>query len=94
MRAGEQRLEGIINPQIREVLGSDGVTSNTILSDERSGLMDQITVQAQERAASLGLEVLDVRLKQTNLPIQKPRGDLRPDARRAGAGSRRRGRPR
>ena len=70
MRAGEQRLEGIINPQIREVLGSEGVTSNTILSEERSGLMDQITVQAQERAASLGLEVLDVRLKQTNLPIQ------------------------
>ncbi|MDG4648566.1 protease modulator HflC [Roseibacterium sp. SDUM158017] len=70
MRAGEARLEGIINPQIREVLGSEGVTSNTILSEERAALMDQITEQAQVRAADLGLEVLDVRLKQTNLPAQ------------------------
>jgi len=70
VRAGEERLEGIINPTIRAVLGADGVTSNTILSPERSRLMDQITEQARERAAALGLEVLDVRLKQTNLPSQ------------------------
>lgn len=70
LRAGEDRLEGIINPQIRAVLGSDGVTSNTILSDERAALMEQITAQARARAAVLGLEVLDVRLKQTNLPAQ------------------------
>ncbi|AHM02550.1 HflC protein [Roseibacterium elongatum DSM 19469] len=70
LRAGEDRLEGIINPTIRAVLGSDGVTSNTILSTERATLMDQITEQARARAAVLGLEVLDVRLKQTNLPAQ------------------------
>jgi membrane protease subunit HflC len=70
IRAGEDRLEGIINPTIRAVLGADGVTSNTILSDERAALMDQITVQARARAAALGLEVLDVRLKQTTLPAQ------------------------
>ncbi|MBF9058233.1 protease modulator HflC [Rhodobacterales bacterium HKCCSP123] len=70
IRAGEDRLEGIINPTIRAVLGADGVTSNTILSEERAALMDQITVQARARAAALGLEVLDVRLKQTNLPAQ------------------------
>ena len=70
IRTGEQRLEGIINPTIRAVLGADGVTSNTILSDERAGLMDQITEQARDRAAAIGLRVLDVRLKQTNLPAQ------------------------
>ena len=70
IRAGEERLEGILNPTIRAVLGADGVTSNTILSSERSRLMDQITAEARLRAAALGLEVLDVRLKQTNLPIQ------------------------
>mgnify|MGYP000176836474 CR=1 FL=1 len=70
IRAGEERLEGIINPTIRAVLGADGVTSNTILSAERSRLMDEITAQARARAAALGLEVLDVRLKQTNLPSQ------------------------
>ncbi|MGP1356373.1 protease modulator HflC [Roseicyclus sp.] len=70
MRAGEERLEGILNPRIREVLGAEGVTSNTILSAERSALMAQITAEARLAAASLGLEVLDVRLKQTNLPGQ------------------------
>jgi len=70
LRAGELRLEGIINPTIRAVLGSDGVTSNTILSEERAALMMQITTQARRSADVLGLEVLDVRLKQTNLPAQ------------------------
>ncbi|MEM7721447.1 MAG: protease modulator HflC, partial [Pseudomonadota bacterium] len=70
LRAGEQRLESIINPTIRAVLGADGVTSNTILSEDRAGLIIQITAQARARAAALGLQVLDVRLKQTNLPAQ------------------------
>ncbi len=70
LRTGEDRLERIINPQIREVLGADGVTSNTILSDERAVLMQQITALARAEARQLGLQVLDVRLKQTNLPVQ------------------------
>lgn len=69
-RAAEDRLEGILNPQIRAVLGSEGVTSNTILSADRSILMERITAQARTRAAPLGLEVIDVRLKQTALPEQ------------------------
>lgn len=70
MRAAEQRLEGILNPQIRAVLGSDGVTSNTILSADRGALTARITQQARERALDIGLDVVDVRLKQTNLPAQ------------------------
>ena len=70
LRAAEDRLEGILNPTIRAVLGSDGVTSNTILSADRAELMDRITTQARQRALPLGLEVVDVRLKQTNLPDQ------------------------
>ncbi|MBE3640473.1 protease modulator HflC [Mangrovicoccus algicola] len=70
LATAESRLEGIINPQIRAILGQDGVTSNTILSEDRSGLMQQITDASRQRAASLGIEVLDVRLKQTNLPEQ------------------------
>ncbi|MBW4710240.1 protease modulator HflC [Roseobacter sp. YSTF-M11] len=70
MRAAEDRLEGILNPTIRAVLGSDGVTSNTILSADRAGLMARITEQARLRALPLGLDVVDVRLKQTNLPEQ------------------------
>ena len=70
MRGAEDRLEGILNPVIRAVLGSNGVTSNTILSADRAGLMARITEQARQRALPLGLEVVDVRLKQTNLPEQ------------------------
>jgi modulator of FtsH protease HflC len=70
MRTAEDRLEAILNPQIRAVLGSDGVTSNTILSADRAELMARITTQARARAIPLGLEVLDVRLKQTALPQQ------------------------
>ncbi|MCH2166244.1 MAG: protease modulator HflC [Oceanicola sp.] len=70
LRLAENRLEGILNPVIRAVLGADGVTSNTILSSERASLMGQIREQAQARASAIGLEVVDVRLKQTNLPAQ------------------------
>ncbi|MEP5758312.1 MAG: protease modulator HflC [Litoreibacter sp.] len=70
LRAVEDRLEGILNPVIRGVLGSEGVTSNTILSADRASLMNRITVQARARATALGIEVVDVRLKQTNLPTQ------------------------
>ncbi len=70
MRAAEGQLEDILNPQIRAVLGADGVTSNTILSDERAALMAQITLRARSLGERLGLEVLDVRLKRTELPQQ------------------------
>jgi membrane protease subunit HflC len=70
MSAAEARLEGILNPQIRAVLGSEGVTSNTILSADRAALMARITAGARSEAANLGIQVLDVRLKQTNLPAQ------------------------
>ena len=70
LRDAERRLEGILNPTIRAVLGSDGVTSNTILSADRADLMARITARARASALPLGLEVVDVRLKQTNLPDQ------------------------
>ncbi len=64
------QLNGILDGQIRAVLGSQGVTSNTILSPERSALMDRIREQSDARAQALGLSVVDVRLRQTNLPEQ------------------------
>ncbi|MBU2868538.1 protease modulator HflC [Pacificibacter marinus] len=70
LRKAEVDLNGIIIDRIRAVLGADGVTSNTILSAERTVLMQQVTDQARTRAAQLGVDILDVRLKQTNLPEQ------------------------
>ena len=70
LRAAEDRLSSILNAQIREVLGADQVTSDTILSQDRRILMNRIRDQAQISAQGLGLDVVDVRLKQTNLPAQ------------------------
>lgn len=70
LRAAEDRLDSIITTQTRAVLGSDGVTSNTILSEDRANLMVRITELSQARSSALGLEIVDVRLKQTALPDQ------------------------
>ncbi|MEM8554660.1 MAG: protease modulator HflC [Pseudomonadota bacterium] len=70
LRTAEDRLNEIVTTQTRAVLGSDGVTSNTILSSDRASLMVRITELSQARAAALGLEIVDVRLKQTALPDQ------------------------
>lgn len=69
-RRAASELGGILESQIRAVLGAEGVKSNTILSPERSALMDQIRMRSDIRAKALGLEVVDVRLRQTNLPEQ------------------------
>jgi len=62
----ENRLDSILRAEIREVLGS--VSSNDILSSDRAALMLRIRNGAITEARSLGLEVIDVRLKRTDLP--------------------------
>lgn len=64
----ENRLERILNAATREVLGS--VTSNTVLSADRVALMNQIRDAAIKEAESLGVEVVDVRIKRADLPSQ------------------------
>ncbi|QHQ34999.1 protease modulator HflC [Algicella marina] len=68
MGIAESRLSTILTSQIREVLGS--VSSNTILSADRVALMNRIRDAAIVRARSLGVEVIDVRIKRTELPEQ------------------------
>ena len=70
IQAAEDRLESILQAQTRAVLGSDGVTSNTILSADRAILMNRIRDASRSRAEAIGLQVVDVRLKQTALPEQ------------------------
>lgn len=65
-RAAETRIDSILKAQIREILGS--VSSNDILSTDRAALMLKIRNGAIADARALGLEVIDVRLKRTDLP--------------------------
>ncbi len=60
------RLDSILRAETREVLGS--VSSNDILSSDRFALMLRIRNSAITQAQALGIEVIDVRLKRTDLP--------------------------
>ena len=60
------RLDSILRANTREVLGS--VTSNEILSVDRAALMLRIRNAAFDEAQALGLQVIDVQLKRTDLP--------------------------
>ena len=66
--AAEDRLDSILRSQTREVLGS--VASNDILSSDRAALMLRIRNGAVTQANELGIEIIDVRLKRTDLPSQ------------------------
>lgn len=68
VRSAESRLERILNAATREALGS--VSSNTVLSADRAALMEQIRDTAKIDAENLGVEIIDVRLKRTDLPTQ------------------------
>lgn len=67
-RSAEDRLDRVLRAATREVLGS--VSSNDILSTDRAELMLRIRNQAIAGAANLGVEIVDVRLKRTDLPTQ------------------------
>ncbi len=64
----ENRIDTILRAQTREVLGS--VTSSEILSEDRATLAAQIRDASKTEASSLGVEIIDVRLKRTDLPEQ------------------------
>lgn len=66
--AAVTRLESILNASLREVLG--GVTSDTILSDERSELMTRIRDVARAQSQNIGVQIVDVRLRRVDLPQQ------------------------
>ncbi|WP_125560757.1 protease modulator HflC [Pseudoalteromonas rubra] len=62
----ETLLKQKVNNGLRTNFGSR--TIKEIVSGERSELMEEALVQASESAQELGIEVLDVRVKQINLP--------------------------
>lgn len=67
-RMAAERVDRIVRDELRGALGR--VSSNDILSEARTELMDQVRAGASVKAAQLGLEIVDVRLKQTDLPPQ------------------------
>ena len=60
------RLDTLVSANLREILGS--VPLSSVLTAEREALMKQIAAAVNEDAATLGLEVVDVRIKRADLP--------------------------
>ncbi len=65
-RVAVQRLGTVINAKLREILG--GETLTTVLSDKRASIMDRILEGVKEEAADFGVDVIDVRIRRSDLP--------------------------
>ncbi len=92
IRTAQSRLDSILRAQTREVLGS--VNSNDILSVDRAALMVKIRNGAAAKAQSLGVTIIDVRLKRTDLPpenLQATFGRMRAERQREATDERARG---
>lgn len=64
----EQLLKQKVNNGLRSEFGTR--TISEIVSGERSELMDEAMAQSQESSEELGIEIIDVRVKQINLPLE------------------------
>ncbi len=64
--AAHDRLGNFMEAALRETLGN--VPMLHILTEERAGLMDDIGVIVNRQAKTLGINVIDVRMKRVDLP--------------------------
>lgn len=72
---GVSRLNDIIYSNLREALGQ--FTMMEIVSGSRSDLMTRIRDSANVQAAQYGIEVVDVRIKRTDLPPENSKAVFR-----------------
>jgi len=62
----QSRLDDIIYSNLREAIGK--ITLRDVVSGDREALMGGVTKSSNTRAAEYGVEVVDVRIKRTDLP--------------------------
>jgi membrane protease subunit HflC len=62
----QSRLDDIIYSAVREAVARKTLTQ--VVSGDRNELLAYVTDQSRERAASYGIEVVDVRIKRADLP--------------------------
>ena len=66
VRGAQQRLDAMIDSSVRRVLGGETLVS--ILSPSRDGIINQIREEVNLSAKSLGLEIIDVRIRRADYP--------------------------
>lgn len=66
IQGGLSRIDDIVYSQLREALGRFLLTE--IVSTERSAIMSEVTTKANLLLGEYGIEIIDVRIKRTDLP--------------------------
>lgn len=64
--AGASRLATFLDSSLRGVLGN--ATLEQVVRDDRSNLMEQIRQDVDKRAAAIGMDVIDVKIRRADLP--------------------------
>ena len=70
--AAARQLNQITNSTIREALGDVPVPE--IISGQRSQLMDRIRIKVNEQLSDDGIDIIDVRIRQADLPQEVAQG--------------------
>lgn len=67
----QARLDAVIYSQMRAHVGRQTLTE--VVSSERTAIMDSVTQQASSQLKDFGIEVVDARIKRTDLPAENQR---------------------
>ncbi len=65
------RIDAVIYSQMRAHVGRHTLTQ--VVADERTSIMDSVTEKATEQMREFGIEMIDVRIKRTDLPEENQR---------------------
>lgn len=71
IQGAQARLDDIVRSQLRVALGRHDL--DEIVSKKRQEIMDAVTKRAHELLIPYGIEVVDVRIKRTDLPAENAR---------------------
>lgn len=67
----QARLDAVVYSQMRAHVGRHTLTE--VVSSERTPIMDSVTAQASAQMKEFGIEVVDARIKRTDLPAENQR---------------------
>ncbi|PTN38643.1 protease modulator HflC [Desulfonatronum sp. SC1] len=68
---GQARLDDIVYAELRALLGQHTMTE--VITTKRSQIMEELTTKSNELVREFGIEVVDVRIKRTDLPAETQR---------------------
>jgi membrane protease subunit HflC len=71
IQGAQARLDDIVRSQLRVALGR--YTLIEVVSHKRQEIMDAVTVRSRELLKPYGIDVVDVRIKRTDLPAENAR---------------------